>query len=193
MTDRAPRIDTVHARFTACRSLMDSTATGIDLLHALAYSRHNSSADEPKVKGGSRDYALDTHGDPKARAAYKTLAEASFTAIEQLTIGCHNALRALNGDAAIDDNGTRRMHPATVNLLELKIAIDAQKRRIAQGETNPARQFPQPKASKADNAHQLEVQKLRLELRKANAENDRLKARLNRQREERSRRRTAGG
>lgn len=178
MTSRAPRIDTVRNQLTAAGMLIDKTLQVLELLHDQAYSRHSRGGEQPVVAGGGRDYALDTHGDPRARAAYRVLAEAVGPMVGPPTIACHQALTALNdGETA----GTNRMHPATIGVAELAVALDAQRRRIAQGDAR-VRQLPQPKLAKAKRAEASEVAQLRLDKRQLQEEVDRLKTKLKRAR-----------
>jgi hypothetical protein len=138
---KAPRIDTLRNQAAATVELLGTAGKVLETLHELAYDRQHATG-ELKVKGGQRDYALDRHGDPKARAAYRELGHAMDHACTRLTIAAHDVVRVVN-DADTDATPARR-HPITVSLVEMVELIDAQHRRFQRGEFNPGRTLPQP-------------------------------------------------
>jgi hypothetical protein len=141
----APRVDKVRGQIDATRELLARALDIAHVLHTLAYNRQT--ADEVRVRGGWPDYALDTHGDPRARHAYRTLADTLLDVASRLSVAGHDAVRIVNeGEPA----GTNRQHPATIQLAELAEALDARARRIAAGDVDtPRRAGPQPKADAA--------------------------------------------
>lgn len=136
---RAPRIDTVRNRADATRQLLGTIIDELDDLHVLAYDRVTA-ARELAVKGGERDWALDTHGDPRARAAYRQLAESTIGACTNLAEASHNAIALLRASNPGDTPRTRRII-ATDELIE---ALCAQARRDERHDYTPHRAQPQP-------------------------------------------------
>lgn len=137
---RAPRIDTLRNRITATRELLATIHDELEDLHVLAYDRRAAAAEAP-VRGGQRDWALDTHGDPHARAAYRMLAEATINACAQLAEASHNAIRVLRDHQPGDTPRTRRL----ITTDELVVALAAQARRqTSRTSYQPTRAIPQP-------------------------------------------------
>jgi hypothetical protein len=134
-----PRVDSTRNRIAATATLLGDVLPHIDDLHALAYDRAAARRDAV-VAGGSRDYALDTHGDPNARQAYKHLALATVDACEILAEAAHDALVLFRtGDH--DHNAAGR-----VTEEELALALVAKARRIARGEAESIPVGAQPHA-----------------------------------------------
>jgi len=137
---RAPRIDTVRNRITATRQVLAAIHDELEDLHVLAYDRRAAAAEAP-VRGGQRDWALDTHGDPHARSAYRLLAEATIGACAQLAEASHNAIRILRDHQPGDTPRTRRL----ITTDELVTALAAQARRQTNRTSyQPTRAIPQP-------------------------------------------------
>lgn len=137
---RAPRIDTVRNRITTAQQVLTTIHDELEDLHVLAYDRQVAAAEAP-VRGGQRDWALDTHGDPRARAAYRQLAEATLNACAQLAEASHNAIRVLRDHQPGDTPRTRRL----ITTDELVTALAAQARRQTNRTSyQPARAIPQP-------------------------------------------------
>lgn len=161
-----PRIDTLRNQTQATATLLDDISNLVHLLHDLAYSR-STAAERIRVRGGQPDYALDTHGDPKARAAYRRLGRTIDHACAQLATACHDTLRILNDGG---QPGTNRHHPATIDVVEHVLAIDAQHRRIQAGEPD-IRTRPQPRQAGTETAMAQRIRRLE-------ADNTRLRRRL---------------
>lgn len=136
----APRIDKLRSQLAGTITLLEIVGREVATLHGLAYDRRRA-VEEIRVRGGIPDYALDTHGDPRARRAYIDLARAIDHVCVHLATHTHDVLRLLNDG----EKGTNRQHPATVTALEHAEAIDAQARRIAQGTQLPTGTVPQPR------------------------------------------------
>lgn len=166
------RIDTVRNTLAGARELLEMMGDELDDLHVLAYDRPTTAA-EAKVKGGSKDYYLDTHGDPKARDAYRTLASAAIDTCNRIEYAINGALKTLREGNT--PTATRR----GVQLVELGELIAARSRRIQQGEYTPVRRGPQPDEKRA--VHELlgkrdaTISELRAELDQAKREIDRLR------------------
>lgn len=141
----AVRVDTLRNRIAGTIDLLGKAREEADDLHLLAYDRRTA-ADEAKVAGGSRDYALDTHGDLKAREAYKHLADAILSAcgtLEDATTYVNKVLRAAS------DTDPVKLGPRSTTAVELGEKIAAQARRIADDSYVPVRRMPQPSTSTA--------------------------------------------
>ena len=131
------RLDTLRNQLAATIDLLHMVGQELDDLHVLAYERATA-ATEAKVSGGTPDYALDTHGDPKARDAYRRLGEVTSEACRDLAQTSHEALSLLRTGPSPGRGGRR------IQLAALGDALDAQARRIARGEYTPIRRGPQP-------------------------------------------------
>lgn len=165
---RAPRIDTVTNRVAATRSLLELVEPELRDLHILAYDRYVAHR-EVMVKGGDKDYALDNHGDQRARDAYRALSTATGDACTLLAEAAHDAIALLRERTTLGRVG--RLYIDTV---ELAVAIEAQARRAARAEYTPIRREPQPDAERAARA----VEQLRGERDKAIADLERALRRL---------------
>lgn len=146
------RIDTLRNRTNATVALLELLIAQADELHAMAYERAGHRGETERVKGGSRDYALDNHGDPKARAALRSLNQVTIAMAEMATTASHDALRLLT------EGHPPTTGPRTAQASELGEAIMAQARRILAGDFVPWRGMPQPgvdtalRAAEQDNA-----------------------------------------
>lgn len=138
---RAPlRVDTFRSQVAAAAELLRLVGEHLDDLHVLAYDRPKA-AEVQRVAGGSRDYALDTHGSAAARDLWREAAAAVIDTTEDLAEVCHRVLTWLRtGDRPTE----RRDRSADVTLAELSAAIDAQKRRRARGDYSPVASEQQP-------------------------------------------------
>jgi hypothetical protein len=136
------RIDTLRNRIAGTRQLLEMLAEELDDLHLLAYERP-AAKDEAHVAGGSRDYALDTHGDPQCRAAYRRLGDVTADACARIDASITDALQLLRQGSPPTRTG-RRLH-----LVELGEAIAAQTRRAARGDYTAVRRGPQPDERRA--------------------------------------------
>jgi hypothetical protein len=173
---RAPRIDTMRNRLAATRELLAMAERQLETLHVLAYERARAASDA-KVNGGARDYALDTHGDPKAREAYQRLGDVIVGGpgvvgvCDLLAWAAHDMIRILQVGERTSRNPSQR-----VTALELAEAIEAQSNRIARGEYTPVRTEEQPGRKKVNRA----VADLREERDRLATRNERLTTRLQR-------------
>lgn len=137
------RIDSLRNQLKSTIDLLETVAVELDDLHVLAYDRATA-AEEAHVAGGSRDYALDTHGDRRARDALRHLAERTVDACGLISYAANEAGRLLQGE----DTG-RRTGPRTATAIEIAEQIAAQGRRIARGEYVSHRRLPQPASTLA--------------------------------------------
>lgn len=128
----APRIDTFRREVRDAGDLLRFLAQNVDTLHDLAYSRHrNPTAD--RVRGGQRDYALDTHGDPKARELYADSAKTVLALVDRLVTveaEVRSFLTAGTAGGSVDLN-------AGTSTDEVVRQIAARRRRVARGEYEP--------------------------------------------------------
>jgi len=167
---RAPRIDTIRNRITTTRDLLTAIHNELEDLHVLAYDRKVAAAEAP-VRGGQPDWALDTHGDPHARSAYRALAEATLNACAQLTEASHNAIRILRDHQPGDTPRTRRL----ITTDELVTALAAQARR----QTNRTSYQAIPAVPQPEHAEVLRAaERIIRERDRLAAEVDKLRARL---------------
>lgn len=165
-----PRIDSTRNRLEATIRLLETARSDLDVLHALAYERHTARR-EAVVAGGARDYALDTHGDPRARGAYKQLSLACHDTCDILAEAAHDAIALLREG---DNDGRRRGGPA-MTTVDLAVALDAQARRAARGEFTPRPSVPQPNGAEAAA---VTLESLAKENARLVAENEDLRSKL---------------
>lgn len=151
----APRIDTFRSQIAGTIALLENVIAEADDLHLLGYERQAAAADRVHVRGGDRDFALDTHGDKRARDAYRELADVVLESVETIAESAHDALRFLR----VSGVGTRRT-PRQVSALELAEQIGNQARRIVRGEYTPVRRHPQPDTNAALVGLRGEAQRL---------------------------------
>lgn len=169
-----PRLDTMRNRIAATRDLLTMIGEELEDLHVLAYDRP-SAVDEAKVAGGSANYYLDTHGDKRARDAYRNL----WTSLDNICTTIDGASNiALNllrkGDTPTNQG------PRTVHLSELGDLIAAQARRAKSDGYSPVRRGPQPDEAKAMDARGKdrddEIRTLKSDLKDAREEIQRLRS-----------------
>jgi hypothetical protein len=133
------RIDTLRRQLAGTRTLLHDLELHLDDLHQLAYERHTT--DRLPVTGGTRDYALDTHGDPTARDAYRDLGDTTATTLENLAVALHTAATVLK--AGGNRGNQSRTHVTRSEHADL---LAAQAERLAAGDTSSVRneQLAQP-------------------------------------------------
>lgn len=165
-----PRIDTTRNRVDATGKLLAKSLDDLEVLHVLAYNRH-AARREAVVAGGDRDYALDNHGDPRARTAYRQLALATLDVCDILAEASHGVAQMFTDGA--DDQ--RRRGGTTITVVELATALEAKARRAARGEFTPRLVVPQPDA---DKVAKVTVESLAAENKRLTDENARLKEML---------------
>lgn len=136
----APRIDTVRSDIRQAIELLHFLGDQLDDLHVLAYNRHRAS-ERVKVRGGSVDYALDTHGDKRARDLYAQVAKDVLSAVDKLT----GSIKGVRGYLTSGAGTIRRDATADCTHDEVIAALDAQRRRRQRGEYQPAPLVDQPK------------------------------------------------
>lgn len=136
----APRIDTLLRTIESVQTLLDELRPHLVDVHELAYDRAHAAA-EAKVSGGSRDYALDTNGDQRARDVYIDVA-ARLVGLGRAAESDLKALkRFLNQD---DSRPLRRDGSADVTALEHRSARHSRLQRLARGERHPIPLVSQP-------------------------------------------------
>lgn len=168
----AVRIDTVRNQLGAIRTLLDDMRLEIDDLDAIAWERHRNS-DDPKVRGGSRDYALDNNGNPTARAALDILKHAITRTCQDLAVALNEASYVLrDGDNPGNTSRTLITHA------ELADALAARTRRIEQGTATSHRRLPQPGRDRALKAAVTRAEKAEAEARGLRRRLDRATAEL---------------
>lgn len=145
----SPRIDTVRNRLTSTVTLLETLDLELPDLHVLATDRAVARR-EAMVSGGERDYALDNHGDPRARLAYKLIAHATQDTSDIFTDVAHDVFRVLRAGEV------GRPGRPTVGPEGLALALLAQSKRIANGEYTPVRAVDQPNGGQAAKALRVE-------------------------------------
>lgn len=133
------RIDTFRNRISGTLGLLQLVQEHLEDLHALAYDRHRAGQAQ-RVAGGERDYALDTHGDPKARELWHGTSLRVLDASEDLTVVLHEVLSFFAGG----QTSARRDASADASVAEVLEAIAAARRRRARGEAHHALLEAQP-------------------------------------------------
>lgn len=156
-----PRIDAVRNEIRHAIELLHLLGDQLDDLHVLAYDRHHAAA-EAKVRGGSRDYALDNHGDKQARDLYAQVARDLRHTISGLT----GSIKGVRGYLTAGSGGGRRDATADATADEVIAALDAQRRRRARGEYEPALLATQPHVA-SQTEWRTECEALRSAVRKA--------------------------
>lgn len=128
-----PRIDSIRNSITTTTTLLARARTVLDDLYVLAYDRPAAALAE-RSSGGSRDYALDTHGDPIARNRLNDLKRALDSATTTVGYACTEAIAHLNPPAELNLRPIAR----TATALDVHDAHDARQRRITRGEYTPS-------------------------------------------------------
>lgn len=146
VTERPPRqappdVRTMRRRLAATRELLTLVGDHLELLHDLAHDRTRA-AERLRVLGGDRDYALDNHGDPKARALYQQLCWEVLDMIDDGSIAANEIIVwAKTGQPA-----SRRRRASDAAPEDVIAAIEARDRRVARGEgAAPVELQPLPK------------------------------------------------
>lgn len=159
----APRIDTLRNQLRRSRSLLDDASRVLEALHDLAYDRTIASERLGVTESEPEGYSLDSHGDPKARAAYAGLAREVDAACAQINGACRTALRNVErGDQA----GENRRAPVSIDVVEHLDALDAQARRTSRGEFNAGRTMTQPLRAGTQKSAARRIRSLEAELKK---------------------------
>ena len=156
------RIDTLRNTLDGTRRLLDMMSEELDDLHLLAYERPTGQTGEAHVRGGTRDYALDNHGDPIARDAYRRLGDVTADVCARLDDAINTALKILR-----EGNTPTRTHRG-LRLVELGEAIAAQARRAKRGDYSAVRRGPQPDEHRAVTEALKDRDRLARELTAAN-------------------------
>lgn len=152
------RIDTLHRELHGTRGLLLLIEQQLDELHAMSYERHvKPGKPNTRVQSSVRDYALDDHGDPVARAAYRDLTTAVRDACSDLAIALHTASSALKQGKDTRGSGRKRITEA-----EHCDALAAAARRVARGEAT-IQTVTQPAYARA--LHLMEKRALKAERR----------------------------
>lgn len=151
------RIDTLRNRVAATSDLLALAHAEAEDLHALAYDRARA-AEQGRGGKGRTDYALDTHGDPRARKAYQHLGDEMLSACGKIADAIDVAQELL-GTGEQTTRGKRK-----VTGLELAMRMLAQGRRSTLGDFQAFRRLPQPDAGAAMKALGKEHERLASEL-----------------------------
>lgn len=160
----APRIDTFRNDIADAIKLLRFLSDQVEDVHVLATNRHKAAASD-RVRGGSRDYALDSHGDSDARELYTDAAKLVNRMVDDIR-DQDTALRAYLTTAGKADK-TRTA--ARTSADEVLAAIDARRRRKARGEYEPVPLAKQPTVIPAQD-WRTEVEVLRSAVRKVTRE-----------------------
>lgn len=154
------RIDTFKNRVDGARGLLDMVGHQLEDLHILAYDRHHAGQSQ-RVAGGDRDYALDTHGDPRARELWHRSALQVLDATEDLSMVLHEVLAFFSPGRL----SARRDTTADASNAEVIEALAAATRRRKRGEYQAAALVEQPPVTEpASTANELDL--LRAAMRK---------------------------
>lgn len=166
------RIDRVRNQAHAAIELLHTTLRHLNDLHTLAYDRP-SAAERLAIRGGERDYALDTHGDPHARDLLRQGMRITDTTCADLARWAHDIAAYLN-----DGERTHRRTTPTATATDVNDALDAQARRRQRGDYTPQRTAPQPTDTLLAELRELRRQLTErdAELSALRAENDKLTA-----------------
>jgi 5-methylcytosine-specific restriction endonuclease McrA len=161
----APRIDTFRSTIDGLIIALSQIRDETQDLHELAYSRYRA-AQESKVRGGSPDYALDNHGDKRARELYTEVARATV-GLGRDVLGSLDRIRSYltAGDGSVYQ---RRNKAGDAPRAEVLSAIAAAERRRKRGEYAPTRiaAIPQIDAIEAAASAQGELLHLANAVRK---------------------------
>ena len=156
------RIDTARNQIAATVALLTQIGAELEDLHHLAYERPTT-IEQLRVNGGQRDWALDTHGNPFARQAYRDIGEAIMTACAHIAERSHAAAAILR---TADDNRPDVRSSRTITALHLAELIEARARRTTDPhQYSPIRYLPQPDADTAlrQSEHALKLACIKIE------------------------------
>lgn len=133
-----PRIDTAERQLRQAIDLLTACLEELGDLHALAYERRTATPGD-RVRVSVTDWALDTHGSPKARAAYRRLLGATLAAAEPIYVAALDVIAILR-----EGERARRYGPRVATAAEVMEAIAMQAKRLGRGEYTPVRRVAQP-------------------------------------------------
>ena len=154
----APRIDTVRRDTNQLIHRIGAALEHLDDLHAIGWYRHTNGGALDRRRGGSVDYALDTHGDPAYRAAYEHLARTLIATNITMSNAIGQALTHFtNGKMQ-----TRRDTSADATSVEVIGALGRQAKRRATGGGTTLATVTQPMPTNARKL--LQNEKLRTDL-----------------------------
>lgn len=125
---KLPQLRVFQARLKATTTLLTVAGERLGHLHELAYDR-TKAAERVPVRGGSRDYALDTNGDPKARELYRQVMLELLTVMEFCTLASHDMVKFIQGGEVTH----RRLQGSATNR-EVLDALAYGQRRAERGE-----------------------------------------------------------
>lgn len=159
----APRIDTLRNQLRRARLLLDDAGRVVEALHDLAYDRTTGGERLGVTVSEPEGYSLDSHGDPKARAAYAALGREVDAACAQINGACRHALKMVDrGDQA----GENRRAPVSIDVVEHLHALDAQARRGSRGEFDAGRTMVQPLREGTQKSAARRIRSLEAQLQK---------------------------
>lgn len=127
----APRIDTTRNMVDSLILLLADFRDEVHDINDLAYNR-NRAAEEARVAGGSRDYALDSHGDMIARRLYTH----AVVQMVKATNPIDDAIKAIRGHITAGGSVSGFDKSKTAPKAEVAAAINAAKRRRRRGDTS---------------------------------------------------------
>lgn len=138
--EKPPRIEQIRNRANASVDLVRLVVTHLDTLRDIAYDRTKAAQWRDRVKGGDRDFALDTNGDMEARRLYHQVAHELLDLLDDSTTICHDVATFMR-DGKLHTG--RRRTGADITADELAVVLEVQRRRIANGESStPAEEQP---------------------------------------------------
>lgn len=133
----APRIDTTRNMLDGLILLLAEFRAEVHDIHDLAYNRPRA-ADEAKVAGGSRDYALDTNGDMIARRLYIHAA----TTLVRVEGPVSDAIAKIRSHLTAGGSVSGYDKTRTAPKAEVAAAIRAAERRRGRARTTPVETEP---------------------------------------------------
>lgn len=133
----APRIDTTRNIVDDLILLLAEFRAELHDIHDLAYNRKRA-AEEARVSGGSRDHALDTHGDMEARRLYSDAVWALGKAEGPLT----TAIKAIRSHLTKGAGVTAADRTKAATKAEVTAAIHAAQRRRHRSKVTPIETEP---------------------------------------------------
>lgn len=160
----APRIDTFRNDIADAIELLRFLSAQVEDVHVLANDRYKAGAGD-RVRGGSRDYALDNHGDPAARDLYRQAARMVDRIVDDIR-DQDSELRAFLTKAGRQGRVDKTMMASADEVIR---AIDARRRRKERGEYEPVPLAKQPVVRPSVD-WQAEVEVLRSAVRKVTRE-----------------------